>query len=49
MNAYVLGCPECSMSFGMHSPIQENGEHLQCSANPGHRFRKGEDGFLKSI
>jgi len=46
---YIMGCPECSMAFGMQSPIHKVGEHFQCRADPLHKFKIGEDGFLKSI
>lgn len=46
---YIMGCPECSMSFGMHSPVQKTGDCFQCRANPMHKYKIGEDGFLKSV
>ena len=49
MNQFIMGCPECSMSAGMNSPLSEKEGELQCSANPSHRFCKDENGFLKSI
>ncbi len=48
-NQYVMGCPECIMSLGINSPVSKTDEHFQCSTNPAHRFRLGEDGFLKSL
>lgn len=46
---YKMGCPECSMAFGMQSTIQKVGEHFQCRADPLHKFKLDENGFLKSI
>ena len=46
---YIMGCPECSMSAGMQSPVTKTGEHFQCRANPMHKYKLGEDGFLKSV
>ncbi|MBD3210656.1 hypothetical protein GF318_04720 [Candidatus Micrarchaeota archaeon] len=48
-NACTMGCPECSMGFGMHSPLRDRGDHYQCTANPQHKFKLGQDGFLKSV
>lgn len=46
-NHIKLGCPECCMSFGMNSAVNEiEGDYL-CNSNPKHRFSLGNDGFLK--
>lgn len=48
-NQYVMGCPECFMAFAMNSQVHKVGEHFQCRSNAAHKFRLGEDGFLKSV
>ena len=45
----TLGCPECCMGLGMHAELANKGEYLQCGANPGHKFKMDEEGFLKSV
>lgn len=48
-NEIMLGCPECSMAFGMSSAVSKNKDEFQCTANPAHRFKMGSDGFLKTL
>ena len=46
---YMMGCPECSMSFGMNSPLSKAENGFLCSNNPAHKFTLDSNGFLKSI
>lgn len=48
-NEYVRGCPECSMAFGMNSPLSKSENQFQCTSNPLHKFKVDEHGFLKSL
>lgn len=48
-NEYMRGCPECCMSFGMNSTLLKAEEGLRCVTNPLHKFKVGNDGFLKSL
>lgn len=48
-NEYVMGCPECSMSYGMHAPLSKKDGTLLCTNNPTHKFTRDNNGFLKSI
>jgi len=48
-NELIRGCPECSMAFGMSSAVCKNKDEFQCAANPTHKFKLGEDGFLKLL
>jgi hypothetical protein len=48
-NEYLMGCPECSMSSGMNSPLSKAEDGFRCTANPLHRFRMDPSGFLKSL
>ncbi len=48
-NEYRKGCPECSMAFGMSSPLAKADNEFRCTANPAHKFTLSADGFLKSI
>jgi len=48
-NEFTKGCPECSMSFGMNSPLSKSEDSFLCTANPQHKFKLGADGFLKSF
>jgi hypothetical protein len=48
-NEYQMGCPECSMSFGMNSVLCKGDEGFKCSANPEHKFKLDENGFLRSL
>ncbi|MBU0591374.1 hypothetical protein KKD40_04105 [Candidatus Micrarchaeota archaeon] len=45
----MMGCPVCSMCFGMSAHVSKSEEGFTCSSNPQHRFRLGTDGFLMSI
>ncbi len=49
MSEFLKGCPECSMSYGMSSPLFKKEEKFECSANPMHKFKQGTDGFLTSL
>ncbi|VVC03240.1 Uncharacterised protein [Candidatus Bilamarchaeum dharawalense] len=49
MSDFVKGCPECSMSFGMSSALSKADNEFRCTANPAHKFKLGNDGFLQSI
>jgi hypothetical protein len=48
-NEFRKGCPECSMAFGMSSPLAKADNEFRCTANPAHKFTLSADGFLKSI
>jgi len=48
-NEFLRGCPECSMSKGMNSPLARVEGTFQCRVNPAHKFREDENGFLKSF
>lgn len=48
-NEYIMGCPECSMSYGMHAPLSKKEGELHCSNNPAHKFIRDVNGFLKSL
>ena len=48
-NEYMKGCPECSMSFGFNAPVMKAEEGFRCSANPMHKFKLDQNGFLKSL
>ena len=48
-NECMKGCPECSMAYGMSSVVTRVNDQFTCTANPAHKFRVGEDGFLKPL
>lgn len=45
---YQFGCPECSMSCGMSSPLSKAENEFRCTANPAHKFTLSADGFLQT-
>lgn len=49
VNELLMGCPECSMAYGMNSALSKSENEYRCTANPAHKFRLGPDGFLKSL
>ncbi|MGV8085755.1 MAG: hypothetical protein ACP5N9_05905 [Candidatus Bilamarchaeum sp.] len=49
MNQYIMGCPECNMCHGMHSPLSLKEKEYQCSSNPMHKYIQDNNGFLKSV
>jgi hypothetical protein len=48
-NEFMLGCPECYMSNGMNAVVSKCNDEFRCTANPSHKFKMGEDGFLKLL
>ncbi len=48
-NEFMRGCPECYMAFSMISVVNKFDQEYRCAANPAHKFKLGEDGFLKSL
>jgi len=49
VNEFMMGCPECSMSFGMNSTLSKAENEFRCTANPAHKFTLDSNGFLKSL
>lgn len=49
VNEYVMVCPECRMSYSMNSVLSKADNSYTCPANPSHKFKMGDDGFLKSF
>ena len=48
-NEFQKGCPECYMSYGMNCTVSKVDQEFRCTSNPAHKFKLGEDGFLKSL
>lgn len=48
-NEYVMVCPECRMSFSMNAVLSKAENGYLCTSNPQHKFKMGDDGFLKSF
>ncbi len=48
-NEFMRGCPECYMAYGMNCVVSKFEQEFRCTSNPAHKFKLGEDGFLKSL
>jgi len=46
---YTLICPTCRMSSSMNYQLSKKEDVFFCPKNPEHKFRLGNDGFLKSV
>ncbi len=42
-------CPECWRDSGIGFVLSRKEDLLICPNSPAHKFRVGEDGFLKSV
>ncbi|VVB73787.1 Uncharacterised protein [uncultured archaeon] len=42
-------CPACRVQTGFNQELSRSGDEFVCPSNPEHRFRMGDDGFLKSV